>query len=39
MKLKTFEEGMIARQPEVGPTAVAACSRCVVMDNGDLVCT
>jgi len=39
MKLEIFEEGMIARQPEVGPTAVAACSRCSVTDNGDLVCT
>lgn len=39
MKFSILEEGMIARQPETGPTAVAACSRCVVTDAGDLVCT
>lgn len=38
----TFEivdEGMIAQQPETGPTAVAACSRCVINDSNELICT
>ncbi|MBT5873082.1 MAG: exo-alpha-sialidase [Candidatus Latescibacteria bacterium] len=34
-----IDEGMIAQQPETGPTAVAACSRCVIIDSDELVCT
>jgi hypothetical protein len=39
MTFTILEEGMIARQPEQGPAAVAGCSRCVVTDAGELVCT
>ena len=39
MKLKILEKGMVAQQPTTGPDATAACSRCVVAPNGDLICT
>ena len=39
MAFEILEQGMIARQPTTGPDAVAACSRCVVTGDGDLVCS
>ncbi len=39
MAFEILDQGMIARQPKTGPDAVAACSRCVVTGDGDLVCS
>ena len=39
MAFEILEQGMIAQQPTTGPDAVAACSRCVVTTEGELVCS
>lgn len=39
MRYHILAEGFVTQRLETGPTAVAACSRCAVTDDGDLICT
>ncbi|MBM3261908.1 MAG: exo-alpha-sialidase [candidate division Zixibacteria bacterium] len=39
MKYEIIAEGFVTRRSESGPTSVAACSRCAITEDGEIVCT